>query len=319
MMNQGMTVQTTEKVLKEAEKVIIGQGDFLRSLLVCLFSGGHALIEGVPGLAKTLSVRVLSRIMDVPFRRIQFTPDMMPSDITGTNMYDLKSQTFHLKKGPIFTGFLLADEINRTPPKTQAALLEAMEEARVSIDGTDYELEQPFMVFATQNPIEYEGTYPLPEAQLDRFLMKLVVDYPSQEDEKILLRQIHGGFNARDFGNIQIGRLIDGEIIRECQKEIASITVEESILSYITAITQATRQSPHLLLGGSPRASAALLLSGKTLAAMEGRDFVIPDDIKSLALPVLRHRVMVAPESEIEGVKADQVIGGILDQVKIPR
>lgn len=319
MMNQGMTVQTTEKVLKEAEKVIIGQDDFLRSLLVCLFSGGHALIEGVPGLAKTLSVRVLSRIMDVPFRRIQFTPDMMPSDITGTNMYDLKSQTFHLKKGPIFTGFLLADEINRTPPKTQAALLEAMEEARVSIDGTDYELEQPFMVFATQNPIEYEGTYPLPEAQLDRFLMKLVVDYPSQEDEEILLRQIHGGFNARDFGNIQIGRLINGEIIRECQKEIASITVEESILSYITAITQATRQSPHLLLGGSPRASVALLLSGKTLAAMEGRDFVIPDDIKSLALPVLRHRVMVAPESQIEGVKADQVIGGILDQVKIPR
>ncbi|MGE4283595.1 MAG: AAA family ATPase [Clostridia bacterium] len=319
MNNDKITANIAEKIKKEAARVVVGQDELLQLLLVCLFSGGHVLIEGVPGLGKTLAVRTLATIMDVDFHRIQFTPDMMPSDIIGTNIYDMNTQTFHLKKGPLFTSFLLADEINRTPPKTQSALLEAMEEARVSIDGTGYPLEYPFMVFATQNPIEFEGTYPLPEAQLDRFLMKLLISYPNIEEEKKLLMNYHKGFNAKDFGNIQLNKILNSDVIRQCKKEIENVSVEESIINYIMAIIAATRQSPNLLLGASPRASIALMTAAKTLACIEERDYVIPDDIKYLCAPILRHRLIVAPEAEIDGVKADDVIIQILNHVKVPR
>ncbi|MCG8500205.1 MAG: MoxR family ATPase [Firmicutes bacterium] len=314
-----MIEEMTKKIKKEVGRVLVGQEEFLHLLLVCLFTGGHVLIEGVPGLGKTLAARTLSEVADVDFRRIQFTPDMMPSDVTGTNIFDLQSQVFHLKKGPLFTHFLLADEINRTPPKTQSALLEAMAEGRITIDGHDYVLEEPFMVFATQNPIEYEGTYPLPEAQLDRFLMKIQVSYPAQEDEKTLLYHYHEGFNAKDFGNIRLQKIIDRQDIAACKEEVRKVKLEESMTDYILAVVAATRHSPHLLLGASPRASVALLLASKALAAMEGRDFVTPDDVKYLAPHILRHRIIISPEAEIEGVRADHVIGQILDHVKVPR
>ncbi|MGI6705991.1 MAG: AAA family ATPase [Clostridia bacterium] len=319
MIDRGITAKTMEGIRKEMGRVIKGQEEFIHLLLICLFSKGHVLVEGVPGLGKTLAVRALAAVADVDFHRIQFTPDMMPSDITGTNIYDLRTQTFHLKKGPLFTNFLLADEINRTPPKTQSALLEAMEERCITVDGKDYPLDEPFMVFATQNPIEFEGTYPLPEAQLDRFMMKLLVDYPGEEEEKDVLRQYHQGFDSHDFGGIRLNKLIHRGVLEKCREEIRQVRVDESIFSYIMAIVGATRQSRHLLLGASPRASIALLMASKTLAAAENRDYVIPDDAKYLSLPVLRHRVLVSPESEIEGVRADDVIYGILNQVKVPR
>ncbi|WHH58112.1 MoxR family ATPase [Petroclostridium sp. X23] len=319
MNSQKITANLAQRIQEEAVRVIVGQQEQLQMLLVCLFSGGHVLIEGVPGLGKTLTVRTLAAIMDVAFHRIQFTPDMMPSDIIGTNIFDMNTQTFHLKKGPLFTNFLLADEINRTPPKTQSALLEAMEEGRVSIDGSEHILKPPFMVFATQNPIEFEGTYPLPEAQLDRFLMKILIDYPEVEAEKSLLLNYHKGFNAKNFGNIQLNKVADGEILQQCKQEIEDVTVEENIINYIMAVITATRQSPNLLLGASPRASIALLQSAKTLACMEGRDYVIPDDVKYLAAPILRHRLIVAPEAEIEGIKTDDIIKQILNHVKVPR
>jgi len=319
MIDRGITAKMMAGIKEEMGRVIKGQEEFIHLLLICLFSKGHVLIEGVPGLGKTLAVRALAAVADVDFHRIQFTPDMMPSDITGTNIYDVRTQTFHLKKGPLFTNFLLADEINRTPPKTQSALLEAMEERRITIDGRDYPIDEPFMVFATQNPIEFEGTYPLPEAQLDRFMMKLLVDYPGEDEEKDVLRQYHQGFDSRDFGGIGLNKVIHGDMLERCREEIRQVKVDESIFSYIMAIVKASRQSRHLLLGASPRASIALLMASKTLAAAEDRDYVIPDDVKYLSLPVLRHRVLVSPESEIEGVRADDVINGILNQVKVPR
>jgi len=319
MMEKGLTAETAARMKHEMGKAVVGQDEFLHLLLVCLFTGGHVLIEGVPGLGKTLAARAMAKVSDMDFQRIQFTPDMMPSDITGTNIYDLKSQTFYLKKGPLFTNFLLADEINRTPPKTQSALLEAMEEGRITIDGTDYLLKPPFMVLATQNPIEYEGTYPLPEAQLDRFLMKLTVAYPERDEEKDILMKFHHGFSARNLENAQMEKVLDAERLQACKNEIQKVIVEESIFSYIMDIVSATRQSHNLLLGASPRASIALLLTAKTLAAMEGREYVIPDDIKYLSMPILRHRVIVSPEAEIEGIQTDDVIRSILDQVKVPR
>ncbi len=319
MSQQMITAAVTQQIKEEVGRVLLGQEEFLNLLLVCLFTGGHVLIEGVPGLGKTLAARTLAAAADVDFRRVQFTPDMMPSDLIGTNVFDMGTQKFHLKKGPLFTNFLLADEINRTPPKTQSALLEAMEESKVSIDGTDYVLEEPFMVFATQNPIEFEGTYPLPEAQLDRFLMKLIVNYPAEEEEKRLLYQYHGGFNAKDYGNIKLRKVIDRKMIAECKQEISQVAVEDSIIDYIMSIITATRNNHNLLLGASPRASIALLMASKTLACMEGRDFVIPDDIQYLATPVLRHRLLLAPESEIGGVKPDDVISQIMNHVKVPR
>jgi MoxR-like ATPase len=318
-MNDNLTANVTGQIKEEVGRVLVGQEEFLQLLLVCMFTGGHALIEGVPGLGKTLAARVLSEAADVNFHRIQFTPDMMPSDVTGTNIYDMDSQSFHLKKGPLFTNFLLADEINRTPPKTQSALLEAMEENRISIDGTDYILEDPFMVFATQNPVEFEGTYPLPEAQLDRFLMKLLVNYPEISEEIKLLQNYNKGFNAKKLEDINIRKVVNRDIIRQCKREIEDVRVDDSIMEYIMSIVTSTRESHNLLLGASPRASIALLMSAKTLASMEGRDYVVPDDIQYLAPPVLRHRLIVKPEAEIDGVRPDDVINQILGSVKVPR
>ena len=313
------TAAAAEGIKKEAGRIIKGQDDLLEMMLVCLFSGGHILIEGVPGLGKTLSTRVLAAVSGLKFKRIQFTPDMMPSDITGNNVFDMNEGRFHLRKGPVFANLLLADEINRTPPRTQAALLEAMEEKSVTIDGSTLPMEQPFMVLATQNPIEFEGTYPLPEAQLDRFLIKLNLDYPDEKAELDMLKNHAGGFNAADVESMNINPVITKEMLGECKDEISHIRIDDSVMSYILSIVRATRNSPVLMLGASPRASVALMTASRALAAMEDRDYVIPEDIKQLALPVLRHRVIVSPESEIDGISADRALTGIVEGIKVPR
>ncbi len=311
--------QAAADIRGQVGRVFVGQEEFLRQLLICLFAGGHVLIEGVPGLGKTLAVRALAKAVGVEFRRVQFTPDLMPSDIIGANIFDLGSHAFHLKRGPLFTQFLLADEINRTPPKTQSALLEAMEESRISIDGQDYDLNQPFMVFATQNPVEFEGTYPLPEAQLDRFMMKLVIGYPTRPEEDAVLRQTHAGFRPRDFGPIQMTPVIDGAGIMACRRQVEAVRVDDSLFSYILDIVEATRRTKHVLLGGSPRASITLLLCAKASALLEGRDFVIPEDVQSLAQPVLRHRLLLTPDAEMEGVTADRLLEQLLSGIRVPR
>jgi MoxR-like ATPase len=311
--------QAAADIRGQVGRVFVGQEDFLRQTLICLFAGGHALIEGVPGLGKTLAVRALARAVGVEFRRVQFTPDLMPSDLIGASIFDLSAGAFHLKRGPLFTQFLLADEINRTPPKTQSALLEAMEESRISIDGQDYSLTQPFMVFATQNPVEFEGTYPLPEAQLDRFMMKLVVGYPTRAEEDAVLRRTHAGFRSSDFGPIEMTPVIDGPGILDCRRQAEAVRVEDSLFSYILDIVEATRRHRHILLGGSPRASVTLLKCAKASALLEGRDFVIPEDVQSLAAPVLRHRLALTPDAEMEGVTAGRLIAQVLSGVRVPR
>ena len=311
--------EVTERIKQQAAKVIVGQETVIESMLVALFSRGHVLLEGVPGTAKTVMVKTLALALGGEFRRIQFTPDLMPSDIVGTNVFDMKTSTFHLKRGPIFTNLLLADEINRTPPKTQAALLEAMEERQVTIDGERHPFPGLFLVFATQNPIEYEGTYPLPEAQLDRFMLKILIDYPSSDEETEILRHYHQGFDAHRLDLANIEQAADEAQIGKCQEEIRQITVADSVFGYINQLVRQSRESLNTVLGGSPRASIALLLCGKALAAMRGREYVIPDDIKELALPVLRHRLILRPEAEIEGITADREIEQILAAVPVPR
>jgi MoxR-like ATPase len=315
-----MTVeQKSKQILEELSKVIIGQEDFLRHLLIAMISGGHVLMEGVPGLGKTLSAKSLARAIRADFKRVQFTPDLMPSDILGTNVFNAKDAEFHLKKGPVFTNILLADEINRTPPKTQSALLEAMEERSVTIDGETMKLPDPFFVVATQNPLEYEGTYPLPEAQLDRFLMKLYVNYISRESEDQLLKGYSGNFTGAHARVEDIEPVITPEELEECRKEIAAVNVEDGVLHYITGITFATRQSIQIMLGASPRASIALLLCARTAAAMNGRDYVLPEDVVDIALPVLRHRVILRPEAGASGVNVDNVLMSVIRKVEIPR
>jgi MoxR-like ATPase len=311
--------QVTAHIRAQAHKVIVGQDEIIDQILICLLAEGHALVEGVPGTAKTLMVKTIAQIVGAGFNRIQFTPDLMPSDITGTNVFNLATSQFTLRHGPIFTDILLADEINRTPPKTQAALLEAMEERQVTIDGESYPLSPLFLVFATENPIEYEGTYPLPEAQLDRFLLKILITYPSAEQERQVVANWQAGFNARKLEAVGLEPVSDPAAIAECRASVRRVTVEAGIQNYLVEIVRRTREHPSLLWGASPRASVALLLAGKALAAMRGRDFVTPDDVRDVAHPALRHRILLRSEAEIEGVTPDLILDEILASIEVPR
>jgi len=308
-----------DRIKKELRKVIIEQNELLEYSLIALIAGGHVLLEGVPGLAKTLMIRSLAKTLSVDFKRIQFTPDMMPADITGTKVFNMQTRTFELKKGPIFTNFLLADEINRTPPKTQAGLLEAMAESSVSIDGEVMPLPNPYMVFATQNPLEYEGTYPLPEALVDRFLMKIVIKYPSLQGEKEILKRHHEGFSSDDLDRANIEAVCKKEEILACRQLVSKVKVDESLMEYIVQIIAETRNNPVIEVGSSPRGGIALLNCSKACAAYYGRDYVIPEDIKNMAIPTLRHRIILKPEVELEGITADQVLMNILSKIKVPR
>jgi MoxR-like ATPase len=309
----------TLAIQQELAKVIVGQDDVITQLLVGVLANGHVLIEGVPGLAKTLLVRSLARTLGLQYGRVQFTPDLMPSDILGTQVFDPRTVEFSLRKGPIFVNLLLADEINRTPPKTQAALLEAMEERKVTIDGEAHELPPPFLVFATQNPIDFDGTYPLPEAQQDRFLLKVIIHYPQADAEKKVLQLHHQGFKAQDLDAAGIQEVVTAADLLALQAEADATTVEDKIFDYIYSLVSATRSSNDLLFGASPRAGIALLKGSKALARLRDRDFVIPDDVKELALPVLRHRVLLRPEAEVEGLQLDSVLRNLIESQIVPR
>jgi len=311
--------QAIISVKAEIQKVISGQHDVIDQCIAAILCDGHILLEGVPGLGKTLLVRTIGKAFGIQFGRIQFTPDLMPSDVTGTMVFDAKTSEFAFRPGPIFAGLLLADEINRTPPKAQSALLEAMEERSVTIDGTTHSLPKPFIVFATQNPIESEGTYPLPEAQQDRFLMKVILSYPSSDQEIQVLRAHNSGFTPRNLEASGVQQVINLEQLTQFQAEVKTTKVEEKNLQYIYDILKATRQSRDVILGASTRAGIALLNVGKSMARVRGRDFVIPDDIKEMAPAILRHRLQLRPEAEVEGQTADDVIVRILDSVPIPR
>ncbi len=313
------TQAKAKEIIEEINKVIVGQYELVEYMTVALLAGGHVLLEGVPGQGKTLAARTMAKVINGDFKRVQFTPDLMPADITGTKVYDMKKGEFFIKKGPVFTNILLADEINRTPPKTQAALLETMEERSVTIDGETLKLPEPFMLIATQNPVEYEGTYPLPEAQLDRFMMKLRVGYIPQKFENMLLQKYNSGFDASNLESSGIRAVCDFGDLKKCREEIRKVRVEDAIINYITSIIRATRNSPALLLGASPRASVYLMLAAKAYAALQGRDYVMPDDIKDMALPVLRHRLIIRPEARVDDVSSDNIIMKILDRIEVPR
>ncbi|MEZ5427419.1 MAG: MoxR family ATPase [Pyrinomonadaceae bacterium] len=308
-----------EQIKQELRKIIVGQDEVIEQILVALLAEGHALIEGVPGTAKTLTVKTLARIIGARFSRIQFTPDLMPSDITGTNVFNMQKSEFNLRPGPIFTDILLADEINRTPPKTQSALLEAMEERQTTIDGKRYRLSPIFTVLATENPIEYEGTYPLPEAQLDRFLLKILIDYPVEEAEIEIVSRWDEGFNARHLEQVEINSLSDPEAVSKCRAEVREMRMEPGIRKYIVELVRKTRNHPTILYGASPRASVALLLCSKALAAIRGRDFPTPDDVRDVSFPVLRHRLALRAEAELDGATTDAVISDIIRTVEVPR
>ncbi|HZX68376.1 MAG TPA: MoxR family ATPase, partial [Candidatus Elarobacter sp.] len=287
-------------------------------LTVALLAGGHALIEGVPGTAKTLTVRVLARLLGVSYGRIQFTPDLMPSDVVGTTVFDQRSATFSLRRGPVFANILLADEINRTPPKTQAALLEAMEERHVTIDGTTYELPLPFLVCATQNPVEFEGTYPLPEAQLDRFLVRVRTGYPTPADERALIARAVAGFDARDLDAAGVTPVVERDELIAAQRTVRAVHLAGSLQSYLYDIVAATRTSVDVALGASPRAALGLVVATQAAAFLDGRTFATPDDVKDVAAPVLAHRLIVRPEAELDGTTADDVVARILASVAAP-
>jgi MoxR-like ATPase len=303
----------------EAAKVLVGQEQLFELLVASLLAGGHVLLEGVPGTAKTLAAKTLSTLVSGRFQRVQFTPDLLPSDILGTNVFQVNTGDFRLREGPIFCDVLLADEINRAPAKTQSALLEAMEERQVTIDGVRYPLAGTFLVVATQNPVEYEGTYPLPEAQLDRFLLKVLVGYASADSEQEVLRRYHRGFDPHHLEAAGLRPVLDREALLACRAEVQAVAVDEALVAYTTELVRATRRSPDLVLGSSVRGAIGLLLAGKALAALRGRAYVVPDDVKELAAPTLRHRVLLQPEAEIQGLTADDVIERVLGGLEVPR
>lgn len=312
--------ETLARARTEVGKVIIGQQDVTDKALISIFAGQHALVEGVPGIAKTLLVRTLARVLGCDFARIQFTPDLMPSDITGTNVFNLQHNEFNLVKGPVFTTFLLADEINRAPAKTQSALLQAMQERRVTIDRETHELSPNFTVFATQNPIEFEGTYPLPEAQKDRFMLKISMDCPNREEEMELANRMLGDLSPEEtLARGEVEAVITPEDLARMRRVLSLIVVRKELVEYIVAIVRKTRTHDSVLVGAGPRATQALLLSGRVLAAISGRDFMTPDDIKAMALPVLEHRIILRPEYEIEGLTVSEVVQRVLQEVTVPR
>jgi MoxR-like ATPase len=302
----------------ELGKAIVGQEAPLDQFLLVILCGGHGLVEGVPGLAKTLAVKVMAQILGLDFQRVQCTADLMPADVLGANVFSLATSQFSLHRGPVFTDLLLVDEINRTPPRTQAALLECMEERQVTIDGARHPLSNFFTVFATQNPIEFEGTYPLPEAQLDRFLMKIVVKYPMAEQEAKILEKYQSGFDARDLQKLALTP-IDSAQLAAARGEVAQVRVEPALFKYITSVVRRTREWPSLSLGASPRAAVNLMLVAKAMAALDSRDYLIPDDVKAAALPVLRHRILLKPEADLEGITADQVVTDVVAAVEVPK
>lgn len=302
----------------EVGKAVVGQDAAVTGLTIALLTGGHVLLEGVPGVAKTLLVRTLSRALQLDTKRVQFTPDLMPGDVTGSLVYDSKSGEFEFREGPVFTNILLADEINRTPPKTQSSLLEAMEERQVSVDGQSLKLPVPFMVAATMNPIEYEGTYTLPEAQLDRFLLKLVLDLPERDTEIEVLTRHAAGFNPRDLAAAGVTPVLDASMLAAAQAAVAKVGASPDVVAYAVDLARATRQSPSVKLGVSPRGAIALIAAAKAWAWLTGADSITPDHIQSMVLPVLRHRIQLRPEAELEGVSADVILRSIVQQVQVP-
>jgi MoxR-like ATPase len=315
--NQAINI--LEEVRNEISKAIVGQQELINQVLVALLAAGHVLIEGVPGLGKTLLVQALAKTFDGDFTRIQFTPDLMPSDVTGHAMYDMKSEEFRIRKGPIFTHLLLADEINRAPAKTQAALLEVMQEQQVTIEGKAFRVSPPFMTLATQNPIEQEGTYPLPEAQLDRFLLKIRIDYPNQQEETILLKQVTSSKVGESLDVSAVNSLLKAENVLTLQKIVANLQVNDRVYDYVVNIVQSTRTWAGISLGAGPRGGIALIRASRATALLAGRDFVTPDDVKDIALATLRHRIALAPELEIEGHDVDSVLTAVLNKIEAPR
>src|SRR5579863_7861060 len=314
----GEANQFAKHARTELARVIVGQEDVLQQLLVVLVTGGHALLEGVPGTAKTLAIKALAHICQLGFQRVQCTPDLMPADILGANVFNMASSSFSLHRGPVFTDLLLVDEVNRMPPRTQSALLESMEERQVTLDGARYPLSGFFTVFATQNPVEFEGTYPLPEAELDRFLFKIRINYPEADQEVEVLNRYQNGFDPRDLEKLSL-EPVAAELLAAARAEAAAVKVEPALLRYISTIVRRTRDWPAVSLGGSTRATVNLLLAAKTLAALEGRDYLIPDDAKAAAAPVLRHRLLVPPEADLEGITPDRVVAEVLGGVEVPK
>jgi MoxR-like ATPase len=309
--------EAVNRIKREASKVIVGQHDLIDLMIAAILADGHVLIEGVPGIAKTLTAKIIAKSLNVDFQRIQFTPDLMPSDIIGTSVFNPKSMEFEYKRGPIFSNIVLIDEINRSPAKTQAALFEVMEEKQITIDGTTYKMEAPFLVFATQNPIDHEGTYSLPEAQTDRFIFKIVIDYPSLDQEEKILKIKNT--NKQHLNLDSIIKAFGADDLAKYRDLIHDIHVKDELISYIAKIVNETRNNKSLYLGASPRASISLLFSSKAFAAMNGRDFVTPEDIQYMVYPVLRHRVLPTPEKEMEGVSVDKIIKDLLEKIEVPR
>ena len=311
--------ERVDAVREAVGRAFIGQREVLDQILIALLAGGHVLIEGVPGLGKTLLVRALAQALELDYGRVQFTPDLMPSDVSGHAVYDPKTESFKIRRGPVFTNLLLADEINRAPAKTQSALLEVMQEGQVTIEGKAFALTPPFLTLATQNPVEQEGTYPLPEAQLDRFLLKVLIDYPTLDDEKRMVDAITTGRSAADFDLSQVPRVLNAAEVVALQQATAAITVDPEVIDYAVRIVAATRQWPGIALGAGPRGSIALVRAARAQAVLSGRDFVTPDDVRDIARPALRHRIALAPELQIEGQSADDALTALLAKVDAPR